>query len=62
LALSICPLTSQSLSPLFFWGKISPNFNLKNMILTYTKDLPWRKWPKFAPDFKYFFIKITRWT
>jgi hypothetical protein len=24
-------------------GEILPNFNLKNMILTYTKDSPWEK-------------------
>jgi hypothetical protein len=41
-------LTSQSLSPLLFWGKFSPNFNLKHMILTYMKDLPWKKWHKFV--------------
>jgi len=29
------------------FGKISPNFDLKNMISTYTMDFPWEKWPKF---------------
>jgi hypothetical protein len=38
----------QTFKPAFFWGKISPNFNLKNMILIYTKDFPWKKWPKFT--------------
>jgi hypothetical protein len=28
--------------------EISPKFNLKNMISTYTKDFPWKNWPKFA--------------
>jgi hypothetical protein len=32
----------------FFLGEILPNFNLKNMISTYSKDSPWKKWPKFA--------------
>jgi len=32
----------------FFWGQISPDFDLKNMISTYTKDFPWEKWAKFA--------------
>ncbi len=32
----------------FFWGEILPNFDLKNMISTYSKDSPWKKWPKFA--------------
>jgi hypothetical protein len=29
-------------------GKLLPNFDLKNMILTYSKDFSWGKWPKFA--------------
>jgi hypothetical protein len=32
----------------FFFGEISPNFDLKNMILSYTNEFPWKKWPKFA--------------
>jgi hypothetical protein len=32
----------------FFWGEILPNFDLRNMISTYAKDFPWKKWPKFA--------------
>jgi hypothetical protein len=32
----------------FFWGKISPNLDLKNMILSYVKDFPCKKWPKLA--------------
>jgi hypothetical protein len=35
-------------SSVCFFGKISPNFDLKNMISTYTEDFPWKKWPKFA--------------
>ncbi len=31
-----------------FTGEFLPNFDLKNMISTYTKDLLWEKWPKFA--------------
>jgi hypothetical protein len=27
----------------FVLGGISPNFDLKNMISTYTKDFPWKK-------------------
>jgi hypothetical protein len=42
----------------FFWGEggrgqISPNFDLKNMISTYTKDFS-------SLDFKDFFFKIAR--
>jgi hypothetical protein len=33
---------------MFFLGEISPNFDLKNMILAQTQDFPWKKWPKFA--------------
>jgi hypothetical protein len=29
-----------------------PNFNLENMILTYTKDLSWKSWPNSSLDFK----------
>jgi hypothetical protein len=32
----------------FFWDEISPKFDLKNLILTYTKDFSGKKWPKFA--------------
>ncbi len=31
-----------------FTGEILSNFDLKNMISTYTKDLLLEKWPKFA--------------
>jgi hypothetical protein len=31
-----------------FTGEFWPNFELRNMISTYTKDLLWEKWPKFA--------------
>jgi hypothetical protein len=49
-----------------FWGEILLNFDLKNMILIYTKDFPWKNWPKFArfwkkklsksPDFYFIFF------
>jgi hypothetical protein len=32
----------------FYLGEISPNFNLEKMISTYTRNFPWKKWPKFA--------------
>jgi len=38
---NLCP------SVFFFFGEILPNFDLKNMISTYTKDFPPKKWPKF---------------
>ncbi len=40
--------------PGFFLGgnQNLPNFDLKNTILTYTKDFPWEKWPKFWRIFK----------
>jgi len=41
----------------FFWGEISSNFDFKNMISTYSKDFPWKKWPKFA-RFQFFFSKF----
>jgi hypothetical protein len=34
-------------------GEISPDFDLKNMISTYTKDFPWKKWAKIR-QFIYF--------
>jgi hypothetical protein len=42
----------------FFTGKLSPDFDLKNIILTYTTDFSWKKWPKFARFRKYFFFQI----
>jgi hypothetical protein len=33
-------------------GENLPNFNLKNMILTYTKDLPWKKNDPNLSDFE----------
>jgi hypothetical protein len=36
----------------FFWGENLPNFNLKNIILTYTKDLPWKKNDPNLSDFE----------
>jgi hypothetical protein len=35
-------------SSLFFFGEISPNFDLKNMISNYTKGFPRKKWPNLA--------------
>jgi len=35
-----------------FTGDFSPNPYLKNMISTYTKDFPWKKWPKFIRFWK----------
>ncbi len=32
----------------FFTGELSPDFDLKNIILTYTKGFSWKKWSKFA--------------
>jgi hypothetical protein len=29
-------------------GEFPSHFDLKNMILTNTKDFSWKKWPKFA--------------
>ncbi len=37
-----------SSNPCFSFGKILPNFNLKNMISTYMKKFPCKKCPKFA--------------
>ncbi len=39
---------SKHLKQCFFCGKLLPNFNLKNIISTYTKEFPWKKSPKFA--------------
>jgi hypothetical protein len=32
----------------FCTGELSPDFDLKNIILTYTKHFSWKKWPKFT--------------
>jgi len=46
----LCELSSSSVS---FIGKISPNFNLKNLISTYTQVfLSWRKWRPNLPHFE----------
>jgi hypothetical protein len=42
----------------FFFGKILPNFGLKNMISTYTKDFPWKNGPN-SPSFE--ILKFTTW-
>jgi hypothetical protein len=44
----------------FPFGKISPNFDLKNMISTYTKDFSREKKPKFARFAKKIKIKIAK--
>jgi hypothetical protein len=36
-------------------GKFSANFNLKNMILTFYKELLWKKWSKFTKFWRKFF-------
>jgi hypothetical protein len=41
-----------------FTGKFSPNFDLKNMITTYTKEFSQEKWPKFARFLNNFFPKL----
>ncbi len=55
---SICPLTSQSLSPLYFWGKISPNFNLKNMIFDLYEGSPMIKMAQICQISKKFIWKL----
>ncbi len=39
-----------------FSGEFLPDFDLKNMILTYTKDLSWKNHPNL-PDFEDFLFK-----
>jgi hypothetical protein len=34
------------------FGDISPNFDLENMISTYTKDFSWKKNDLNSPDFE----------
>jgi hypothetical protein len=44
-------VSMQFLPVIFLMGggaEISSNFDLENMISTYTKDFPLKKWPKFA--------------
>jgi hypothetical protein len=41
-------ISNIALTIVFFLGKILPNVNLKNMILTYAKDISWKKCPKFS--------------
>ncbi len=36
----------------FVLGGISPNFDLRNMISTYTKEFPWKKYGPNSPDFR----------
>jgi hypothetical protein len=42
------------------FGKISPNFDLENMISTYTMDFPWEKNGPNSKDFKRKKFKLTR--
>jgi hypothetical protein len=37
--------------PRIFGALTSQKFGLKNMISTYTKDFPWKKWLLNSPDF-----------
>ncbi len=37
--------------------EFSPNFDLKNMISTYSKNFLWKKWPKFARFWDFFSFK-----
>jgi hypothetical protein len=50
-----------------FFGEISPNFYLKNIISTYAKDFSWKKWIKFTrfqrktnPNWQAFMINSSR--
>jgi hypothetical protein len=46
--------------PCFFIGEFSPNFDLKDMISTYTKGFfSFKKWKKFAIFFKEKIIMIS---
>jgi hypothetical protein len=49
---------SQSGYHSFFSSEVSPNFDLKNMISTFTKDLPWEKNGPNSPDFEGFFFHL----
>jgi hypothetical protein len=64
----IIQIHSLGLEAVFFYlDEISPNFNLEKMISTYTRDFPWKKWPKFAsfpkkriPDCQIFMLSSSR--
>jgi hypothetical protein len=43
-----------------FWGEISPNFDLNNMISNYAKDFSWRKKVPYSPDFEGKTFQIAR--
>jgi hypothetical protein len=45
---NLCRAKQRCWSVCVFFGEILPNFDLKNMISSYTKDFPWKKWPKFV--------------
>jgi hypothetical protein len=52
---AVCPSSQQQ--RFLFTGVFSPNFDLKNMISTYTKDFLWeKKNPPNSPDFEEFFF------
>ncbi len=54
---SVAPNVSNMEHSVSLTGEFSPNFDLKNMISTYTKDFSWKKKrPKFA-DFEDVFNK-----
>jgi len=42
----------------FIFGKLLPNLDQKNLILTYTQDILWKKKGPNSPDFKIFSFKI----
>jgi hypothetical protein len=42
------------------WGKISQNFDVKNMISSYKKDFPWKKNGPNLPHFTEFLFQIAR--
>jgi hypothetical protein len=51
---------SQLLASVSCTGDFSPNFDLKNMISTYTKDFSWKTKEPNLPDFEDFFFQIAR--
>ncbi len=48
---NLCPATQRGWSVCLFFGEILPNFDLKNMISTYTKDFARKNGPN-SPDFQ----------
>jgi hypothetical protein len=43
----------------FFYCGFLPNFNFKNIIPIYVKELLWQKWP-ISPNSKNFFFQIVK--